>query len=162
MCTRGVKGRGVKEGSWGGKRCPSGRLYAHPTTPSPAHTFHPSLLRPPLSIHVHGGFTRSTVSPPISAVSLTSALAQASFPSSLRASLSILVHGGFTRSTASPPISAVSLTSVLTRIDRGTRDECYGYVTGSGRALRWVRVVRGGGVFEGHSLGRGSGRAPLD
>ena len=94
MCRGGVKGKVCEEGrvTWV-KRCPSGRLYTHPTTPSPAHTFHPSLLRPPLSIHVHGGFTRSTVSPPISAVSLTSALAQASFPSSLlRASLSILVQ----------------------------------------------------------------------
>ena len=125
MCRGGVKEKGCEEGraTWV-KRCPSGRLYAHPTTPSPlhtlsplslkdrslnpcarrfhlsihtllftpdrfarlppspAHTFHPSLLRLPLSIHVHGGFTRSTVSPPISAVSLTSALAQASFPSS--------------------------------------------------------------------------------
>ena len=47
MCTRGVKGRGVKEGSWGGKRCPSGRLYAHPTTPSPLHTLSPLSLKGP-------------------------------------------------------------------------------------------------------------------
>ena len=130
-----VKEKGCEEGraTWV-KRCPSGRLYAHPTTPSPLHTlsplslkdrslnpcarrfhlsihtllftpdrfarlpsppahaFHLSLLRIALSKHVHSGFTRSTVSPPISAVSLTSAPAHAFLLLLLRASFSIHVQ----------------------------------------------------------------------
>ena len=41
-----VKEKGCEEGraTWV-KRCPSGRLYAHPTTPSPLHTLSPLSLK---------------------------------------------------------------------------------------------------------------------